>query len=706
MRRVLRTLARGLPAVGLIVLQDARAVPPVRTPWTPQTVAPLQPPALPVNPATRLPGTLATVTPALSGPEIPLEAFTGAPQMSDPHISPDGRYIVFFTTIEGQPRVDVRELTTAREWTILNTTSGDFTVTRCEFKTNERMLCHVEGVVRGGDPQRLYPASRLIAINADGSRSRVLFRNAFFARLAPAATSQFQDRIVNWLPGDHSHVLIELGDRGSVFPAVYRLDVYSGDLKQVVAAHPPVMDWTADPSGVVRFGYGFQDDNGVYIARNSADSPWRTLEEFKRFDRNHRFDPLAFGARPNELLVFAPYEGRTAVWKMDLDAAGGGKQLVYSRPDVDVGGILEWPTDRHVAGYVYETDRPHTYFTDEHAAAIEAVLERALPGAYHVVIDATRDGAKLVTFSFSDVMPPRYHLLDVASGKLTELGRQVPGLTEAQLAPMRTITVAGPGGVEIPGYLTLPLGSAPGSKLPGVVLPHGGPYARDHWAYDPLVQVLASRGYAVLQLNFRGSTGYGEKWRDAGQQAWGTIMNDDITAGAHWLIDQGIVDPQRLAIVGWSYGGYAALIGVEKEPKLYRCAVSIAGVSDLSQMALDDERFYGGKDSAGDAMGTDPASLRAQSPLEHVQDIRVPVLLVHGENDYTVLVGHSKAMDRELTRHVVPHELVLIPHGGHSLERPEMRLTLYRKVTEFLNANLRSGTALPVAPVSDAAATR
>jgi dipeptidyl aminopeptidase/acylaminoacyl peptidase len=703
MRRVLRTLARGLWAVGLLVLQEAKAAP-YRSPWAPPNAAAVQPAAAAINPSR--PPAAQVVAPAASGAAIPLEAFTGVPQMSEPHISPDGRYLVFITTSEGRPRVAVRELPTGREWTILNASSGAFTVSRCEFKTNERMLCHLEGVVRGGDPQRLYPASHLLAVNADGTRFRLLFGSAFFTRLAPAATSQFQDRIVHWLPADPSHVLIELGDRGSVFPSVYRLDVYSGDLQQVVASRPPVMDWTADPSGVVRFGYGFQDENGVYVARNDPSSPWRTLEEFKRFDRKNRFDPLAFGAHPTELLVFAPYEGRTAVWRMDLDAAAGGMQLVYSRPDVDVGGILEWPTDRHVAGYVYETDRPHTYFTDEHAAAIDAVLERALPGAYHVVIDATRDAARLVTFSFSDVMPPRYHLLDVASGKLTELGRQAPALTEAQLAPMRSITVAGPGGAAIPGYLTLPRGTEPGEKLPGVVLPHGGPYARDHWAYDPLVQVLASRGYAVLQLNFRGSTGYGEQWRDAGQQAWGTIMSDDITAGAHWLVDQGIVDPRRLAIVGWSYGGYAALIGVEKEPRLYRCAVSIAGVSDLSQMALDDERFYGGKDSAGDAMGTDPASLRAQSPLEHVADIHVPVLLVHGEDDYTVLVGHSKAMDRELSRHVIPHELVLIPHGGHSLERPEMRLTLYRKITEFLGANLRPDTAVPAVPVSGAAATR
>jgi dipeptidyl aminopeptidase/acylaminoacyl peptidase len=216
--------------------------------------------------------------------------------------------------------------------------------------------------------------------------------------------------------------------------------------------------------------------------------------------------------------------------------------------------------------------------------------------------------------------------------------------------------------------------------------------------------VIASRGYAVLQLNFRGSTGYGQQWREAGHQAWGTIMHEDITAGAHWLIESGVADPARMCIVGWSYGGYAALTGVEKEPALYRCAVSIAGVTDMSQMAVDDERFYGGKDSAGDAMGTDPAALRAESPLAHVGNIRVPVLLVHGEDDYTVLAEQSKAMDRALSREHVPHELVLIRHGEHSLLRPDMRLTLYRKVTEFLRANLGPDPRGAAAPASAVAA--
>ncbi|HVP33246.1 MAG TPA: S9 family peptidase [Steroidobacteraceae bacterium] len=701
-----RTLACWMCAASAAGPGAAWAAPPTRTPGLPMLSAPPPAPSRAITPLRFTSPAREAGPVSLAGPEFPLEAFASGPRMTEPHISPDGGKLVYLTSISGLLHVAVRDLHSGSDRIILNAAGGDFSITHCEFKTNDRMLCHLEGVARSGQPERLYPASRLLAVNADGSSLRLLFRNAYFARLPPAAHSQFQDRIIHWLPDDAYHVLIELGDEGSVFPSVYRLDVYRGDLKLEVASQPPVMDWTADQAGVVRFGYGFRDDTGVYIARSGPDAPWRTLEEFKRFDHK-RFDPLAFGSRPNELLAFAPHEGRTAVWQIDLDAASD-LQLVFARPDVDVGGILEWPLDRHVAGFVYETDRPHTEFIDPHAAAIEQQLERSLPGAYHVVIDSSRDGTRLVTVSFSDVMPPRYHLLDTASGRLSELGRQDLGFGDTQLAPMKPITVAGLGGVAIPGYLTLPREARPGERLPAVVLPHGGPYARDHWGYDPLVQVIANRGYAVLQLNFRGSTGYGAEWRDAGHQAWGTIMHDDITAGARWLIEQGIADPARLCIVGWSYGGYAALTGVEKEPELYRCAVSIAGVSDMSQMAIDDERFYGGKDSAGDAMGTDPARLRAESPLAHVDRIRVPVLLVHGEDDYTVLADQSRAMDRALSRQGVPHELVLIRHGEHSLQRPEMRLTLYRKVTEFLHANLGPGQGLQrAAPsVSGAAATQ
>ncbi|HLY52854.1 MAG TPA: hypothetical protein VKQ31_07600, partial [Steroidobacteraceae bacterium] len=295
MKNLTRTLAQALCAAGLVTLQAAAAAPPVMRNPGPSPM-PATPMPAPLPPPNRLPPLAREApVPAWTGPQIPLEAFAAGPQMSEPHISPDGRRLVYLTTVEGQSRVAVRELASQHERVILNAAAGALLVTRCEFKTDDRLLCHLEGVARAGNPPRLYPASRLLAINADGRALRMLFADSVFARLSAAASAQFQDRIVDWLPKDPSHVLIEIGAGGSIFPAVYRLDVYRGDLQLVLAAQPPVMDWTADQTGVVRFGFGFRNDAGVYIARNGPDAPWRTLEEFKRFD-HARFDPLTFGA--------------------------------------------------------------------------------------------------------------------------------------------------------------------------------------------------------------------------------------------------------------------------------------------------------------------------------------------------------------------------------------------------------------------------
>ncbi len=628
---------------------------------------------------------------------IPLEEFAAYPQMQSPHLSPDGNLLVYLGTLGGAPGVIVRDLRTGAERPILRVYSGTYDVSHCEFKNDERLLCHLEGVAYGY-PGQPFPASRLLAVNADGSGLRVLFADGVGAGNSGVGL-QFQDRIVHWLPDDPRHVLIELTERGTVFPSVYRLDVYSGDVRLVVPAHPPVMDWTVDSAGLVRFGYGFRGDSAVYIARNGENAPWRTLEQFPRFDRS-RFDPLLFGKHPGELFVLAPYQGRLAVWQMDLEGHGD-MQLAFSRPDVDVNGIIEWPSDRHVAGFYYETDRPHAEYIDPEAQRVDGLLERTLPGAFHAVISASRDGRRLIAVSYADVLPARFHLVDLTTHEVLPIGR-LNSIDSAQLAPMKSVVVPGEGGIGIPGYLTVPLGTVPGTRIPAVVLPHGGPYARDSWDYDPLVQMLANRGYAVLQLNFRGSTGYGQAWEEAGHQAWGTVMHEDVTAGARWLISAGIADPARLAIVGWSYGGYAALIGVEKEPDLYRCAVSIAGVSDMAQLALDDARFYGGQAAASDSMGTDQATLAAESPVRHADRIHVPVLLVHGLDDYTVLVHESKDMARALARNDVPYELVLIKRGEHSLKRPEMRLTLYRSIEAFLGANLAAQQPRAVS----AAATR
>jgi dipeptidyl aminopeptidase/acylaminoacyl peptidase len=632
--------------------------------------------------ALTLPGLCA----AGAAPLIPLEQFAQGPEMTAPDLSPDGSKLVFVSTIAGERYVLVRDLlkSGAPPRPILRGSSDSYDVVACYFKTNTRLLCSFRGIEH--DYGLPYPASRLVVMDSEGGHPRVLFQSQAYTYSQIAGT-QFQDRILHWLPNDPEHVLIQLADTDSIFPGVFTLNVDSGVTRPVVGAHPPVLDWIVDRDGVVRFGYGFRDDSALYLARNGAKDQWRTLEKFKRFE-DASFSPLGFGPLPNQLFVLAPQDGRDAIWQMDL-AENSDYQLLFARPDADVDGIVTWP-DQRVVGFRYNNDLPHTEFIDPEAAAIDRAMDKALPGTVHDVIDTAHDGHLLLIRSYSDVEPGVYHLLDLNEHKLTPVGHRNSALSQASLAPTKPVVVPGPGGISMHGYLTVPVGTVAGKAIAAVVFPHGGPYARDYWGYDDLVQLMANRGYAVLQLNFRGSTGYGREWRRAGHQAWGTIMHEDITAGAHWLVSQGIADPARMCIVGWSYGGYAALTAAVKEQHLYRCAVSIAGVSDLSQLARDDSWSYGGRDAVRDATGTDKAQLAAQSPVLHADQIKIPILLVHGDDDSTVRLSQSEAMAKALKQHGVPNELVVIKGGEHSLLRPQMRLALYRKLEAFLAANLGS----------------
>jgi dipeptidyl aminopeptidase/acylaminoacyl peptidase len=621
-------------------------------------------------------------------PLIPVEDFAAAPDMSAPRLSPDGSHLVYITSYQGARVIAMYDVQAGHSLPIMPGTSGTFQVSFCEFKTDTRLLCHFHGMKYWMYSGVGYMVTRLVAVDRDGKNVKILFKGDAYGDAVGKIGSEAQDRVIHMLPDDPRHVLIEITEARNFFPSVYQLDIDNGAMHLVVAGRSPILGWLADHDGVVRFGSGFRDSEGVYIARNSADAPWRTLLKFPLFARQE-FEPLAFGALPNQLFVVAPHQGRKAIWQMDLDEKNDF-QLVFARPDVDVDGIATWPTDQRVVGFAYEDDQRRISYIDPHAQALIATIDQVVPNTYHLILSASRDGTRVLFYSASDVVPASYYLLNTSNNTLIAIGQMSKALAHAQLAASKPVLIPGPDGISIHGRLTLPVGSTPGTPVAAVVFPHGGPYARDHWGYDPLVQLMANRGYAVLQMEFRGSTGYGEAWRAAGHQQWGTIMHADITAGAHWLVSQGIADPARMCIVGWSFGGYAALIGVVKEPKLYKCAVAIAGVSDVSKLPNDRITWYGGKRATEDMTGTDQTLLAAESPVLHADQIKVPVLLVHGAEDSTVMLEHSEAMDRALERAGVKHELVVIPGGEHSLIEPAMRLALYTKLVEFLGANLGS----------------
>ena len=593
-----------------------------------------------------------------------------------PALSPDGNLVAFVTRAENNRVLMVIDLAKRERRALMGAIVDTFEISKCNFKNDERLLCGFRGTqFFRGQP---YTVSRLVAIDVSGkAKPRVLVQNG------TEGGSQFQDRVLDWQRNDPKRVLIELSGDGDPFPTVHSLDVYTGLTYVVQRSRSSITDWSADRNGVVRFGYGFDGRKHSYIARDSGDAAWRTLAKWEIGES--QFSVVGFGASSSTLLVEADHNGRNAIFEMDLEEKSD-RQLLFANTEVDVDGPIYWPGDNRLIGFEYETDRPHRKFFDADAEAIYGVIDRAKPDAYNEVVGSSRDGKRLLVVSRTDTRPTEYLILDLNTNKLLRVGSSNPALAGTPLSPMTSVKIKAADGTILPGYLTLPLNST-GKKLPTIIYPHGGPHARDSWGFDPIVQFMASRGFAVVQVNFRGSTGFGKAWYEAGLRNWGTVMVDDVIASTKWAISEGIADPAHTCIVGWSFGGYAALMSAEHEPDLYRCVVSIAGVSDLRLLAEEWRSSFGGSDWAEYALGDDTSELKAGSPSKNAAKIKAPVLLIHGDNDTQAGVDHSKRMARVLKGEKKKVELVLIKDGNHSLTRYEWRETLYTSLEKFLAAN-------------------
>jgi dipeptidyl aminopeptidase/acylaminoacyl peptidase len=309
-----------------------------------------------------------------------------------------------------------------------------------------------------------------------------------------------------------------------------------------------------------------------------------------------------------------------------------------------------------------------------------------MPETFNVVAARSRDNKKFVVLGSNDREAGVYFLFDATTGQLSRLGRRYPELSDAQLPRMRTIEYPAADGTKIPGYLTSPLDMRE-EKLPLVVMPHGGPIARDSLRFDFLRLFLASRGYAVLQMNFRGSGGYGFDWQMAAHQDWGGLTYSDIVDGTRWAVAQGIADPKRICILGWSFGGYASLVGAERNGDLFKCSVSIAGVSDLSELIKNQLNFVNGR-VAWAQIGADPDKLKANSPARHAGDVKMPVLLLHGTLDAQAPYKQSAEMASELKSSGKNFKFVTIKDGDHDLWRESERVTLLTEIEQFLQTHI------------------
>jgi dipeptidyl aminopeptidase/acylaminoacyl peptidase len=362
------------------------------------------------------------------------------------------------------------------------------------------------------------------------------------------------------------------------------------------------------------------------------------------------------------------------------------RTLLAHNPDFDIDGNLIYsPKTRDVVGVYDRGEDGSRIYWDEGYEALSEGIDEALPDTTNYLQSLSRDERRYLIFATSDVNPGIFYYGDRDQGSLTPFTELYPELSGAPLSGKQPLKYTARDGLVIQGYLTRPWGDPP-KPWPTVIYPHGGPSARDYKDFDYATEFLASRGYAVLQMNFRGSSGYGWKFKRSGFKELGGRMQDDVTDGAQWMVEQGYASADRICIMGASYGGYAALWGVVKTPDLYRCAISLNGVSDWG-LILADSHLYVNGETIRKQLGN-RTDLKQHSPLRSAADIRVPVLLVHGKKDRVVLVEHSRKMAKALKKHHKPHRYIELENGVHSLTNEHNRTEYLKAIEMFLAENL------------------
>ena len=630
------------------------------------------------------------------------KAFGARPSVENVSLSPDGMSIAYVTATTGQGSVvyvqSLAKDAALSSKPILGATGKPERLGGCGWVSNRRLICTIFGVVNSDIMLEPVQVSRQIAINTDGSKLQLLSaRTNIYTRGVMLGDGY----VIDWLPEEDGAVLMtrlhlpddhtgsHIGSSNSGI-AVDRVDTETLSARTIEQPRDEVVTYISDGRGTVRImgarsrvgAAGVYDSGNIaYYYRKTDSRDWLPMGEVVGEDHNG-FEPVAVDHDANLAYGYKKLDGRRALYTVALD--GSLKEdLVYARPDVDVGGLNRIGRRHRVVGVSYADDFSHYHFLDPDFEKMLGALAKALPSQPSLrVVDSSFDESKLLIRAGSDQDPGIYYLFDKKLRQLQTLLVVRGPLEGVKLASVKPVHYQAADGTMIPGYLTLPPGIDTPQDLPAIVMPHGGPSARDYWGFDWLAQFYASRGYAVLQPNFRGSTGYGDDFfKQNGFRSWPTAIGDVLDAGK-WLVAQGIANPAKLAVVGWSYGGYAALQSAVVDPSVFKAVIAIAPVTDL--LAFKEEhRRWSNFVIVGREIGEGP-HVREGSPALNAAKIKVPVLLFHGEMDRNVLIRQSKEMADRLAAAGVPHELLTWPDLDHQLEDSAARAEMLRRSDAFL----------------------
>ncbi|MFA5970693.1 MAG: S9 family peptidase [Sphingomonas sp.] len=631
------------------------------------------------------------------------KAFGVRQQVQQISLSPDGTRFAVLLSVKARAQVlAIASIDNpANLKAILNADSDPEHIETCGWANNSQVICSVRSAV--GKVSNILSYSRQLIINADGSGIKLLSSRDSRTALN---NIQFAGNIVDWY-GDAGGTSIlmtrafaEEESTGTLLSnsrdglGVERVDPTTLKRTTVELPNKAAQSYITDGSGNVRItarrgsdSNGYANSKTSYLYRRPGSRNWEPLFATANDGKiSQNFAPIAVDPTLNVAYGFDDQNGHDALFKVALD--GTNKlELVYANPDVDVDELIRIGRKRRVVGVSYATDRRKTVFFDPDLNKLTISLVKAVPQLPLIsFVDSSADESKLLLWGGSDTQPGIFLVFDKKTKHLDKLLDVRPELNDYSLAAVKSITYTASDGTQVPAYLTLPPGSD-GKNLPAIVMPHGGPGARDEWGFDPLVQFFAARGFAVLQPNYRGSTGYGDQWFGAnGFKAWRTAVGDVDDAG-RWLVKQGIAAPDHLAIVGWSYGGYAALQSQVVDPDLFKAVVAIAPVTDLDSWR-EEFRNYTNFKVMDNIIGTG-AHIEAGSPARHAGAFKVPVLMFHGDRDENVSVAESRLMASRLRSLGKSVELVEFKGLDHYLDDNDALPELLLKSDTFLRSVMK-----------------
>jgi dipeptidyl aminopeptidase/acylaminoacyl peptidase len=588
--------------------------------------------------------------------KIPIADFAALPVMTSPLLSPDGHLVAARQTSDSKRYVVI--LDGDHPTSVVRTIPlGNGYVYSVTWAGNKRVLLTVLSI--GNFSGFKFPFLRLVSVDIATGFSRIVDNKS---RGVFAGDVIYADPSGDW-------ALVSGQDFAQAYPSVKRVDLNTGIATVIEKQHDGVWDWFADERGVIRAGVAYDDRRWTLWYREKPEEKLRAVRGKFAKDDDSVVDRFIFRGA-NSWIVTNERTGRFGLYKFDPTTGAIGT-AIYENPEVDIGDPIYDPATGQISAVPYEDDRHHSNWIDPDLKAVQIKLDKALPNTVNITVDLSTNKKRVLVWSAGASDPGRYFLLDRDASEMHAVVDPYPRIDPSRLAEVRPIRYQARDGLSLRGYLTLPNGRKP-TNLPLIVLPHGGPFDRDHWEYDPWVQFLANRGYAVLQPQFRGSTGFGKDFVTRGYGEWGRKMQDDLDDGVDWLARSGQIDPKRVCIVGGSYGGYAAMWAAIRNPERYRCAASVAGVADVPAMLKYDKRTFSApryfREWQTRVGGEGHADLQAVSPLAFASRLKSPIFIAHGEEDANVPSSQSHAMVNALTKAGANVTSVFYKDSGHGFD--------------------------------------